>query len=139
MNMGMILEQNLARDVMIPAGWRPIYGDAIRAIYAIDATMEVEQTREEHGELRIYLSRHDERTAAIVDAARRESRVACQTCGALAELMQTHDGVHATLCENHSEGFSPAAARPMIGFRTTGGRKLNRADIFGLADPADEN
>ena len=52
MSMGMTLEQNLARDVMIPVGWRPIYCDAVRAIYAIDATMQVEQTKEEYGELR---------------------------------------------------------------------------------------
>lgn len=134
-----ILTQNLARDVMIPDGWRAIYGDAIRAIHAIDPAAKVEQAKEKFGELRIYLSRHDERTAEIADAASRESRVTCQTCAAPAELMKTHDGLYATLCENHAEGFSLAATRPMISFRMIKGGKLKRIDVLGLPHPHDEN
>jgi hypothetical protein len=108
-----VLEQNLAYRDHIPEGWRPLFDALVTDLHEIDPAFRVVQAKQKFGELRVYLEASSPRSLELIDAATRQSKKACEICGAQADLRVTH-GYYQTLCAEH-RGESLAVARsPLI-------------------------
>jgi hypothetical protein len=108
-----MLERNLHHGDYIPAGWKPLFARLISELNKLDPTLEVVQAKQKFGELRVYLRSCCPRAADLIDAATRESKKTCETCGAEATLRAANE-VYRTLCEDHRGGSSPAKKSPII-------------------------
>lgn len=98
---------------LLPAGWRPLYMDALERMRAVDPAVRVEDAKQKWGELRLYVTSADA-AYQIAREAERRSGTMCEVCGDLGRLMRTEHGYNTTLCATHGAGCEPLSGPSLI-------------------------
>jgi hypothetical protein len=111
-----VFDQNCSWLDHLPTGWRPIFRHLVTQLAALDPNLRVVQAKQKFGALRVYLDRYNERAETLIAAAEKDTRCACEECGAPARLTVAND-YYATLCDRHRGDAKPAASAPVFRLR----------------------
>jgi len=116
------MNKNLDWLAELPPGWAGIYSTLIAELEELRSDVKVEQAKEKFGELRVYIDKGSEEIYRLIDKATKQSRSACEICGAPAALRDL-DGHFSTRCDEHAEGHAVSTAKPIAAsFRIVGGK-----------------
>lgn len=116
------MTKNLEWLAELPPGWAGIYRTLVAELEELRAEIEVQQAKQKFGELRVYVDRGSDDIYQLIDAATKQSRSACEVCGATATLRDL-DGYYTTRCDEHAEGHTESTAKPIAAsFRIVDGK-----------------
>jgi hypothetical protein len=62
-------------------GWRPLYDRLLEDLTRLDPHFQISHAKRKFGQLRVYLESYAPGAHALIDAATRASRLACEACG----------------------------------------------------------
>lgn len=111
----------------LPEGWQPLFDQLLADLERIDSSLAIQQTKEKFGELRVYLAGYVPGAHDLIDTARRRSRAACQRCGCPG-VLRVRDGLYATLCDEHGQGFAIARQEPILASLRVGAGGVTKVD-----------
>lgn len=97
----------------LPAGWARLYRDLLSDLAANGFSVCVDEAKEKFGSLRVHLEPKVPETRPYIAAAEERSKVTCQRCGELGDLLM-RNRIVATLCPVHSAGFSKPERPPVV-------------------------